>query len=374
MPNFQRLSIKQTTRDRVSSTRQTTNMFQNSSLQMPTRNTTDHNTTNQDCLVRESAAQAKIVFKALAYFLILLVSLLGNFLIVSITYRNKQLRKSINFFIFNMAVSDLFNPLTIMPIKIVHIISGSDSWNVDNPWTLGNILCKLCYFLPDVSLVVSIESLLLISVDRFIAAIFPLYTKLESLKARLISILCVWIVAIAVHGPYFYTFSLRVNPYDNLTYCKSSWRPAFDHVETNNRYVTATFVTFILVPICVFAIVYGTIAQVLKKKNTQTKQQLSYRQRCREHQLRKIVRMSVALIISFVVCMIPQVCYLFARIFLWNWQEPAICSFRTIIPFIAMFMMHSWSAVNPCICLISNRIYLDSFRKILHLSKQPDAT
>ena len=344
-------------------------MFPNSTLQTSTRNIAAHNNTNQDCLARESSPRAEIIFKALAYFIILLVSLVGNLLIVSITYKNKQLRKSINFFIVNMAVFDLFNPLIIMPIQIVHIISGSDSWNVDNPWMLGNILCKLCYFLPDVSLVVSIESLLLISVDRFVAATFPLCTKLESLKARLISILCTWIVAIAVHAPYFYTFSLKTNPYDNKTYCMSSWRPAFDHVETNKRFVTATFIAFILVPICVFAVVYGTIARVLKKKNTQLKRQLSYRQRCQEHQLRKIVRMSAALIISFVVCMIPQLCFLFARIFLWNWEEPAVCSFRTVIPFIAIFMLHLWSAVNPCVCLISNKIYFESFRKMLHLSK-----
>ena len=345
-----------------------TNMFPNSTLLIPTRNAANHNNTNPDCLTRESTPQAEIVLKALAYFVILLVSLVGNLLIVSITYRNKQLRKSINFFIFNMAVSDSFNPLTIMPIQIVHIISGS-SWHVDNPWMLGDILCKLCYFLPDVSLVVSIESLLLISVDRFVAAIFPLCSKLESLKARLTSILFTWIVAIAVHAPYFYTFKLRTNPYDNKTYCISSWDPEFDHVETNKRFVTATFVAFILFPLCVFAIVYGTIARVLKKKNKQLKLQLSYRQRCQEKQLRKIVRMSVALIIAFVACTIPQLCFLFARIFLWNWEEPAICSFRTVIPFIAIFMLHSWSAVNPCICLISNKIYFNSFRKILHLTK-----
>ena len=309
-----------------------------------------------------------VVCKALAYFLILLVSLVGNLLVLLITYKNKQLRKSISFFVFNMAVSDLFNPLSIMPVRIVQIISGSDSWKADSPWMLGNILCKLCYFLPDVSLVVSIESLLLISMDRFVATIFPLYTKRESLKARLISILFTWIVAFAVHAPYFYTFSLKINPYDNKTYCMSSWRPAFDDVETNKRFVMATFITFILVPIFIIAIIYGIIARVLKRKNTQTKQQLSYRQRYREQQLRKVVRMSVALIMSFVVCMIPQLCFLFARIFLWNWKEPPICTLRTVIPFIAMFMIHSWSAVNPCISLICMKIYRNSLRKLLPIS------
>ena len=327
-------------------------------------NTTEHadDYFDQNCHRSESRV-VEVVFKALAYFIILIVSLVGNLLVLLITYKNRQLRKTISFFVFNMAVSDLFNPLTIMPIQIVQIISGSDSWKVDRPWMLGNILCKLSYFLPDVSLVVSIESLLLMAMDRFIATIFPLCTKFESLKARLISILFTWIVAIAVHAPYFYTLTLRMYPYDKKTYCKSYWGP--DHVETNNRFVTATFITFILVPICVFAIVYGTIAWVLKRKNTQTKEQLSYRQRCREQQLRKIVRMSVALILCFVVCMIPQLCLLFARIFLWDFKEPPICTFRTVIPFIAMFMMHSWSAVNPCISLICMKIYRNSLRKIL---------
>ena len=91
------------------------------------------------------------------------VSFFGNIFLLVVIYKKKQLRRSINYFVFNMAVSDLFNPLTVMTVKIVEIISGSSSWKVDRPWLLGNILCKLAYFLPDVSVVVSIGSLLLIS-------------------------------------------------------------------------------------------------------------------------------------------------------------------------------------------------------------------
>ena len=343
-------------------------MLYNSSFGSPIINTSNstenaHNSSNEDCLAGESTT-AEVVCKALAYFVILLVSLVGNILVLFITYKNKQLRNSIYFFIFNMAVSDLFNPLTIMPIQIVQIISGSESWKVDRPWILGNILCKLSYFLPDVSLAVSIESLVLISMDRFASAVFTLNTKLESMKARFISIVCTWISAVAVHAPYFYTFRLRINPYDNKPYCKTYWGPAFDHVETNNRYVTATFITFVIVPIFLIAIAYGTIALVLKAKNKRTKQQLSYRQRHREEQLRKIIRMSVAIFLSFVVCMIPQLSLMFTQIFLWNWEVPTICAFRTVIPFIAIFMIHSWSAVNPCICLICIKIYRNSLRRI----------
>ena len=146
------------------------------------------NNSYQVCEMTADSA-AEITAKAVTYFFIFLVSFFGNIFILVVIYKNKRLRRSINYFVFNMAVSDLFNPLTVMTMKIVEIISGSESWKVDSPWLLGNILCKLTYFLPDVSLVVSIGSLLLISIDRLIAVVFPLKAKLISSKVRLISIL-----------------------------------------------------------------------------------------------------------------------------------------------------------------------------------------
>ena len=316
------------------------------------------NNTREECPVGDSTVET--VVKALAYFIILIVSLVGNILLFLVILNNKQLRKSINYFVFNMAVSDLLNPLTIMPIHIVQIISGSSSWKVDSPWILGNILCKLSYFLPDVSLVVSIESLLLISMDRFVAVVFPLKAKLISPKARLISIGCVWLVAIAVHTPYFYTF--RLFHVENKTYCKSDWGPSETH--TKKRYLMANFITFFIIPVCLLVIMYGFIARTLKTKNNECQQRLSFEQRSRDQQLKKIIRLAVAIIIAFVVCTIPVVVFTFTLIFLWNWKVPAICAFRTVIPFICLFMLHLWSAVNPCICFIFNTKYRNSFQRI----------
>ena len=168
----------------------------------------------QDCLQHSSTGET--VLKSLVYFIIIVLSLVGNGYILLVIYKNKNLRRNINFFVLNMAVSDLFNPLIIMPVHLVVIIKGSPSWRVDNPWILGNILYKLCYFLPDVTLTVSIESLLLIAADRFIAAVFPLKARHFSTKVHLVCIGCTWIIAIAVHAPYFYTF--RLFPYGSESY------------------------------------------------------------------------------------------------------------------------------------------------------------
>ena len=229
----------------------TVNIFSENSSHTTSRSAS--NNSYQVCEMTADSA-AEITAKAVAYFLIFLV-----------IYKNKRLRRSINFFVFNMAVSDLFNPLTVMTMKIVEIISGSESWKVDSPWLLGNILWKLTYFLPDVSLVVSIGSLLLISIDRLIAVVFPLKAKLISSKVRLISILSTWFVAIAVHAPYFYSFKLI--PYENETNCIMNWEPAFDHKKTHEGFISASFITFTLIPFLALVIVYSIITWTIRKKN-----------------------------------------------------------------------------------------------------------
>ena len=316
------------------------------------------NSTREECRFGDSIVET--VIKTLAYFIILVVSLVGNILLILVIHKNKQLRKSINYFVFNMAVSDLFNPLTIMPIRIVQIISGSGSWDVISPWLLGNILCKLSYFLPDVSFIVSIESLLLMSMDRFIAVVFPLKAKLISPRTRLISIGCAWLVAIAVHAPYFYTF--RLHRVENKTYCKPDWGPSETHIK--KRYLMATFITFFIIPVCLLAIMYSFIAYTLKKKNKKSKQRLCSGQIRRDRQLKNIIRLSVAIIIAFAVCTFPVVVFTFTHIFLWNWKEPAICAFRTVIPFICLFMLHLWSALNPCICFFFYKKYRNGFQQM----------
>ena len=145
----------------------------------------------------------------------LLVSFFGNIFIHVVIYMKKQIRRSVNYIVFNMAVSDQSIPLTIIIVKIVEIISGSEFWKVDSSWLLRNIPWKLVYFLSDVSIVVSIGSLLLISIDRLFAVVSPLKAKL--INSKVISILNTWFVAIAFHAPYFYSFKLI--PYQNETYC-----------------------------------------------------------------------------------------------------------------------------------------------------------
>ena len=318
------------------------------------------NSTDENCNFADSNTEK--VLKVLAYFIILLVSLVGNALVILVFYKKKQLRRSINYYVLNMAVSDLFTPLTIMPVSIVEIIKGSTAFIVDTPLVLGNILCKLCYFLPDVSMVVSIQSLLLISVDRFIAVVFPLQIQIISSKVRLICLLCTWFVAVAFFAPYFYT--LRLDRSEDSYNCVMQWGddPAY-HEEAHQKYLLATFITFFLVPVCVLAVIYMTIGWTLKRNRRQRKQ-LSISGRSSAHQKNThVTRLSVAILTAFVVCIAPSFAYFFLKFTLHSWEQP--CAFQTVFPFLSQFMLHSWSAINPCICFIFSKNYRTGLKETI---------
>ena len=334
-----------------------------SSASFPYNNSTPtdgtRNSTDEGCIFADSNAEK--VLKVLAYFTILLVSLVGNSLVILVFYKNKQLRRSINYYVLNMAVSDLFTPLTILPVNIVEIISGSTAFMVDTPLVLGNILCKLCYFLPDVSLVVSIESLLLISIDRFIAVVFPLQIQIISSKVRLICLLCTWFVAVAFFVPYFYTFRLHLS--GNSYHCVKQWgADQAYHMETHQKYLLAIFITFFLVPVCVLAVIYITIGWTLKRNRRQRKQ-LSISGRSSAHQKNiQVTRLSVAILIAFIVCIAPFFANLFILIFI---RHSLTCAFQTMFPFLSQFMLHSWSAINPCICFTFSKNYRTGLREMI---------
>ena len=99
--------------------------------------------------------------KTFAYCLVFLVSLAGNIVIGIIVFKTKAMRKPINFFIVNMAMSDLLFPVFRIPKDIQLLYT--DSWLIGG--SLGEALCKLVIFLTDSSLTVSIQSLVLIAVD-----------------------------------------------------------------------------------------------------------------------------------------------------------------------------------------------------------------
>ena len=143
------------------------------------------------------------------YCLFIIVSLAANSLIVMIVYKTPNLRKPINYFIANMASSDLLFPIFRVPWRMFYLHT-KDSFLVGGQ--LGQALCKLVPFFGSVSFVVSIQNLILIAVDRFGAVVFPLRSPLIRSKLCPFFILATWIVAVPISSPYLFAKELVESP------------------------------------------------------------------------------------------------------------------------------------------------------------------
>ena len=291
-----------------------------------------------------------------AYSLILVVSLVGNSLIVLIVYKTPTLRKPINMLIANMAMSDLLYPIFFFPVRLAEAHVGS--WPIGG--TLGQALCKIHTFLSDVSSSVSIQSLVLITVDRFVAVVIPLRSPLITRKLCPFFIVAAWIVAMAVLSPYLVAFKLV--KYTEQLMCQRLWQEAFGG-NTYANYALAVAIVFFYIPFVLVVILYSVIIIKLKMQ-AHPGEQSAQAEEQRTRRNRNVLKMATAIVVAFFICWIPFSC---------NWiivsfSAPDSLIFSSsfyLYYIVTLFMAYANCAINPIICLILSSNYRQALKRLV---------
>ena len=234
-----------------------------------------------------------------ALCLILLVTLAGNSLIVMLVYKTPNLRKPINYFIANMASSDLLCILFMCHWILARL---NISWIIGSQF--GKAFCKLISFLPTVSSFVSIQNLILIAVDRFGAVVFPLRSPLIRSKLCPFFILATWVVAVAVSSPFFFAAKLVENSGRKQCDRNAGWKEAFGEFSSYQDFTIVIFTLFIYIPVLLLVILYSFIFIKLKAQVHPGEHSSNIEQQ-RQRRNRNVLHMSTAIISVFVFCWLP---------------------------------------------------------------------
>ena len=301
--------------------------------------------------------QQKESEKTISYCLLFVVSLTGNSLIGLIVYKTKTMRKPINFFIVNMTMSDLLFPIFLFP----RILTGLyfDSWLISGP--LGQALCKLAPFLTEVSLGVSLQSLVLIAVDRFVAVVFPLRSPLISTKLCRFFIPAIWIVAMAIYSPYLFAFKLAEYPGGLM--CLLKWSEVFGETSSRANYYLAVVIVFIYIPLVLIAILYLAILFKLKSQKIPGEQSVNAREQ-RAKRERNVLKMSIAIVLLFAICLLPDTASWLLILHKSDGTMTFSCAFWYFTS-ISVFLVYSNCALNPCICFIFSGNYRQGLKNLL---------
>ena len=293
--------------------------------------------------------------KSFAYCLILAVSLLGNIFIGIIVFKTKTMKKPINFLIVNMAMSDLLYPIFLLPRLLTELYV--DSWLISGP--LGQALCKLVVvFLYNVSVTVSVQSLVLIAVDRFGAVVFPLSSPLITSRLCSFFILATWIIAMAAWSPNLFAYKLV--EYPGGMACILQWNEAFGGFSSYENYMLAKIIVFLYTPLVLIAILYTIVFYKLKFQTIPGEQSDNARQQ-RLRRERNVLKMAIAIVLGFAVCWLPHSIAWILVLFVSDiWS----CGFQYFW-FVAAFIPVTNCAINPCICFIFSKNYRQNLRNLL---------
>ena len=200
--------------------------------------------------------------------------------------------------IVNTAMSVLLIPIFVIPPLV--LILYIDSWLIGGP--LGQTFCKVGALLPVVSTAVSIQSLVLIAVDRFGAVVFPLRSPLISSKLCPFFILATWIVAIAVNSTELSVF--RLVEYPEKRVCKRHWNKVFGESSSLENYIMSCLRVFNLILLVLIVILYIIICLKLKSRKIPGEQLANAGQRQKIE--RNVLKITIDIVSGFPVCWLPR--------------------------------------------------------------------
>lgn len=105
------------------------------------------------------------------YISIFVLALLGNGMVCYIVHSSPRMKTVTNYFIVNLAVGDILMSLFCVPFSFFSIL-------LLQYWPFGSLLCHLVNYSQAVSVLVSAYTLVAISIDRYIAILWPLRPRI----------------------------------------------------------------------------------------------------------------------------------------------------------------------------------------------------
>ena len=237
-----------------------------------------------------------------------MAALIGNALVIIIVCKTPSLRTSTNYYYVNVAVSDFLSSLATFPLYLTdEIITTSGSLLHGSLATYG---CKVGVYFRMVSSIVSILSLVLIAVDRFIGIVFPLKAVLITRKIRIASLISTWLISMAYCIPMFQYFKVEVA--EQETACRFAWNSFALMI-----YYTTGLVLFELLPLIAIIVLYSRIMAALRERlrvNPECNLRCTNTQQNRNRQNQNIMKIFKSIVVMLFVWFSLFLIYLVLKI------------------------------------------------------------
>uniref|UniRef100_A0A8C1AK54 Trace amine associated receptor 14a n=1 Tax=Cyprinus carpio carpio TaxID=630221 RepID=A0A8C1AK54_CYPCA len=259
-----------------------------------------------------------------------LLTVFGNLLVIISVSHFKQLHTPANILILSLAVSDLLVGLFVMPFHL--------SWLIESCWISGPVMCSVFSFVTFQATSVSVHTVALIAVDRFLALSSPfLYSEKISPTVICIATIFNWLFSL------LYNFTLLyVNGNFTDVMCPGKCLYIVDEVSS-----LVDLIVVFLMPCTLIIILYTHVFVIAKKHATAIRalqihnRTESSKNRVSDKSERKAAFALGILVFVFLLCLLPY--YIFS---LTNFLKDD--SFSNVINSV-LVLFYLNSSINPLI-------------------------
>nr|XP_006000357.1 PREDICTED: prolactin-releasing peptide receptor-like [Latimeria chalumnae] len=227
------------------------------------------------------------------YTLVVLIGIFGNYLLLYVICKTKKMHNVTNFFIGNLAFSDMLMCATCVPFTLAYAFNPRG-------WIFGKFMCYFVFLIQPVTVYVSVFTLTAIAVDRYYATVHPL-------KKRISISICVYVLAgiwllscILVTPAITHTYHVEFQE-EGFTICEEFW---MGKEKEHLAYAYSTLIITYILPLSAISLSYIFISVKLKNRVVPGHPTQSQTESDRIRK-RKIFRLIVLVVAAFGICWLP---------------------------------------------------------------------
>ncbi|KAK6182200.1 hypothetical protein SNE40_009932 [Patella caerulea] len=287
-------------------------------------------------------------------FVVVLEAIIGNLFVIISVFRFSYLREEIsNLFIVNLSITDLSTSIVVMLSSLGTFIA--DVWPFGKFWCY--FVCAANYCL----IIVSMMTLCFISIDRYVAIVYPFYYPNKITKKRVICmIFYTWFQGILFSIiPVLYHW-IEFDYWEVI--CAISW---YKEREQALYYVIFAFLLCFLLPGLVLAYCYCRVLTIAHQQHRRHQEQRNninsvYNSSSTKYSTSsKAVKSLLIVVLAYFLCMTPFSCTKLYKVSVD--EEKPLPNYMSLL---ASIMAFCSSAVNPLIYGIFRKDFRHAYKKI----------
>lgn len=288
------------------------------------------------------AIAVPILFGAIA-----VIGFFGNALVVLVVLCNPQMRSTTNILIINLAMADLLFIVFCVPFT---------GWDYTlNYWPFGDTWCRIVQYLVIVCAYASIYTLVLMSLDRFLAVVHPITSmSIRTERNAYLAILFTWIIILVACIPALFSHGMV---FIEDTYSSCTFR--VDMGYNIAAFQISFFMSSFVVPLALIFILYVLMLKRLWLGVAPGGRVSAESVRSKK----RVTRLVVVVVLVFAVCWCPvHVVLVLKSVDLYGRpMNPP----RIVVQIASQILAYTNSCVNPFLYAFLSDNFRKSFRKVI---------